>query len=170
MSRAYSGVQHEVSEWAYTTGKTYAEPVGIELDVVFEGPAETMRVPAWWAGGGEWRVRFSPPQPGAYRFRTACSDTSNADLHGQEGEILVSAYVGTNPLLRHGPIRVAADRRHFEHVDGTPFFWLGDTWWMSLCGRMRWPDEFQLLTADRIEKGFSVIQIIAGLYPDIAAL
>ncbi len=167
MSRMYSVVQYEVSEWAYTTYKTYPEPLDIELDVLFEGPTGTMRVPAWWAGGGEWRVRFSPPQPGAYRFRTACSDASNADLHGREGEVRVSAYAGTNPLLRHGSIRVTADRRHFEHADGTPFFWLGDTWWMSLCKRMRWPEEFQLLTADRIEKGFSVIQIIAGLYPDM---
>ena len=61
------------------------------------------------------------------------------------------------------------DRRHFEHADGTPFFWLGDTWWMGLCERLKWPEEFQTLDRDRKTKGFTVIQIVAGLYPDMPA-
>jgi len=69
----------------------------------------------------------------------------------------------------HGPIKVSADKRHFEHYDGTPFFWLGDTWWMGFCRRLKWPEDFQMLTADRVKKGFSVIQIVAGLYPDMPA-
>ena len=76
---------------------------------------------------------------------------------------------GPNRLYQHGPLRVAADHRHLEHADGTPFFWLGDTWWMGLCHRLHWPDEFQALTADRRAKGFTVIQIVAGLYPDMPA-
>jgi hypothetical protein len=52
-------------------------------------------------------------------------------------------------------------------MDGTPFFWLGDTWWMGLCHRLHWPEEFQQLASDRKQKGFNVIQIVAGLYPDM---
>jgi hypothetical protein len=48
-----------------------------------------------------------------------------------------------------------------------PFLWLGDTWWMGLCKRLSWSEDFQLLTADRVDKGFRVIQIVAGLYPDM---
>src|SRR5208283_2369845 len=70
-----------------------------------------------------------------------------------------------NPLYRHGPIRVAQDRRHFEHADGTPFFWLGDTWWKGLSKRLTW-DGFQQLSADRRGKGFTVVQIVCGVYPD----
>jgi hypothetical protein len=88
-------------------------------------------------------------------------------LHGVAGVVRVEPYRGDNPLFRHGPIRVAADRRHFEHADGTPFFWLGDTWWMGLCRRLHWPEEFRRLTADRKVKGFNVVQIVAGLYPDM---
>ncbi len=55
------------------------------------------------------------------------------------------------------------------HADGTPFFWLGDTWWMGLCDRLKWPDDFKALAADRREKGFNVVQIVAGLYPDMPA-
>jgi hypothetical protein len=41
-----------------------------------------------------------------------------------------------NPFYTHGPIHVAASHRHFEHADGTPSFWLGDTWWMGLTERL----------------------------------
>ena len=38
---------------------------------------------------------------------------------------------------------------------------------MGLSHRLKWPDEFKLLTADRVSKGFNVVQIVAGLYPDM---
>jgi len=38
---------------------------------------------------------------------------------------------------------------------------------MGLCKRLKWPEGFETLLADRVRKGFSVIQIIAGLYPDM---
>ncbi|MFN8009759.1 MAG: DUF4038 domain-containing protein, partial [Terriglobia bacterium] len=72
-----------------------------------------------------------------------------------------------HPLYKHGPLKIASDQRHFEHRDGTPFFWLGDTWWMGLCQRLRFPEDVHYLAADRIKKGFTVIQIVAGLYPDM---
>ena len=76
-------------------------------------------------------------------------------------------YTGSNPLFQHGPLRVAASHRTFEHADGSPFFWLADTWWMGFVKRLSWPEDFQVLTADRVRKGFSVVQIVAGLYPDM---
>jgi hypothetical protein len=33
--------------------------------------------------------------------------------------------------LRAQANRIAKDQRHFEHADGTPFFWLGDTWYWT---------------------------------------
>ncbi|MBP7143448.1 MAG: DUF4038 domain-containing protein, partial [Opitutaceae bacterium] len=93
--------------------------------------------------------------------------TDNVGLNGVTGEIDVTPYTGANPLLRHGPLRVAPSRGYLEHLDGTPFFWLGDTWWMGLCHRLRFPEDFATLAADRREKGFNVIQIVAGLYPDM---
>jgi hypothetical protein len=158
-----------VAESTFTSGKAYTDPFNeIELDVIFTDPqGQEHRMPAFWAGGQAWRVRYSPPTAGRYAFRTISTDTSNPDLHNQKGELIVSEYTGGNPLRKHGPVRVAADQRHFEHEDKTPFFWLGDTWWMGLCHRLRWPEDFQKLVADRVNKGFTVIQIIAGLYPDM---
>ncbi len=163
------GVQHCVTEWAYSSGKAYADPFNdVILDVVFQDPrGREQRVPAFWGGEQVWRVRYAPSVPGRYTYRTVASDPRNPDLHEQRGVLEVTPYAGDNPLLRHGPVRVASDRRHFEHEDGTPFFWLGDTWWMGLSKRLGWPNDFQTLAADRVEKGFTIIQIVAGLYPDM---
>ena len=156
------------TEIAFTTGRPYGDPFReVELDVVFRGGGAEFRVPAFWAGDGVWRVRFAPPVPGAYLWESVCSDHRNKDLHGVRGSVEAAPYTGSNPLYRLGGVRVASDRRHFEHADGTPFFWLGDTWWMGLTRRMRWPDDFQSLAADRVRKGFNVVQIVAGLYPDM---
>ncbi|MBN1581829.1 MAG: DUF4038 domain-containing protein [Anaerolineae bacterium] len=167
--------QHVVHEWSFSSTRRYADPFNeVELDVLFSGPeGTTQRVPAFWAGEGLWRVRFSTPLPGVYSYQTICSDAHNADLHDQVGEFEVTPYrddadvLYPNALLAHGPLRVATDRRHLEHADGTPFFWLADTWWMGLCRRLDWPRGFQTLALDRVEKGFTVIQIVAGPYPDM---
>ena len=162
---------NRVVELTFTAQKKHDDPFNtVELDVTFTDPdGETLRVPAFWAGGDVWRVRYASPKVGTHTYRTRCSDPTDEGLHGREGKVQVRAYEGDNPLYKHGPIRVAADHRHFEHADGTPFFWLGDTWWMGLCERLKWPDEFKTLAADRREKGFNVVQIVAGLYPDMPA-
>jgi hypothetical protein len=156
-------------EIVFTAQRAHADPfTEVRLDVTFTDPAGTTRkVPAFWAGGAKWKVRYASPLTGGHQCRSDCSDAADAGLHGVQGTVQVAAYTGDNPLFRHGPVRIAADHRHFEHADGTPFFWLGDTWWMGLCHRLHYPDEFQQLTADRKAKGFNVIQIVAGLYPDM---
>ncbi len=168
-AQSRAGIVNNPSEWAFTSGKQYRDPFNeVELDVVFRGPSGTaQRVPAFWAGENTWRVRYAPPSPGKYTWRSVANDTGNADLHGVDGTLDVAPYQGDSALFRHGPIRVASDRRHFEHTDGTPFLWLGDTWWMGLTQRLRWPEDFQALAADRVRKGFNVVQIVAGLYPDM---
>lgn len=162
-------VQNSPTEWSYTSAKQYRDPFNeVELDVIFSAPSgEEHRIPAFWAGGSVWRVRYAPAETGRYKYRTLSSDTANGDLHGRTGTLEVQPYTGDNSLYRHGFLRVSNDERHFEHADGTPFFWLGDTWWMALSSRLRWPDDFQTLTADRKKKGFTVVQIVAGLYPDM---
>ena len=170
MESTSAAVLHEMQEWRLRSAKPYADPFNeITLDVVFRGEGGEWRVPAFWAGGDEWRVRFAAPSTGEYCFETVCSDTVNTDLHGKRGTLSAAPYSGDNPLLKRGGIRVSADARRFEWADGTPFFWLGDTWWMGLSKRLSWPEEFQALAADRVRKGFTVVQIIAGLYPDMPA-
>lgn len=140
----------------------------VTLDVLFTSPdGGELRVPAFWAGGRKWKARYASPLVGTHRYRSDCTQSHDAGLHDVEGTVEVKPYVGDNPLYVHGPIRVAGNRRYFEHADGTPFFWLADTWWMGLCHRLHWPDDVKTLAADRKAKGFNVIQIVAGLYPDM---
>lgn len=171
MSPVVHAVQNQMTEWAFNSATVYADAFNeVELDVVVTDPdGAERRVPAFWAGENVWRARYASPKLGRHRYRTECSAPADIGLHGREGAVEVRAYTGQNPLLRHGPLRVSGNRRHLEHADGKPFFWLGDTWWMGLCRRLEWPDDFQRLTADRAGKGFTVVQIVAGLYPDMDA-
>lgn len=163
------GLQNCTTELVFSSSKIYADPFNdIEFDVLFIDPeGREFKVPAFWSGDQTWRVRYAPSVVGKHHYKTLCSDTSNPDLHGQTDSIEVSPYNGSNHLLKHGRLRIASDKRHLEHQDGTPFFWLADTWWMGLVKRLKWHEDFQLLTADRVKKGFTVIQIVAGLYPDM---
>ncbi|HEX5790467.1 MAG TPA: DUF4038 domain-containing protein [Luteolibacter sp.] len=161
----------EVARWnvfeaSYESAKVYQYPFReVEVDVVFQQGDKQWKVPAFWAGDRKWTVRFAPPVQGEFTYRVECSDKANAGLNGKEQTFSVGPYTGDNPLLKHGFLRVSADKRHFEHADGTPFFWLGDTWWKCLSKRMSW-EGFQELTADRKAKGFNVVQIVCGPYPD----
>jgi hypothetical protein len=156
-------------EVAFASGRTYADPFNqVTLDVIFTEPqGAELRVPAFWAGGNVWKARYASPVTGVHRFRSECSEPQDKGLHGVTGKVEIRPYSGGNLLYTHGPLRVAPGGRYLEHLDHTPFFWLGDTWWMGLCHRLLWPEEFRALAADRKEKGFNVIQIVAGLYPDM---
>ena len=158
--------QWAVWEATFTSAKTYEKPfVDVEVDVVFKQGEHQWKVPAFWSGGDNWTVRFAPPVPGNFTYRVQCSDPENAGLNGHEQSLRVTGSTGENPFLKHGFVRASANGRHFEHADGTPFFWLGDTWWKCLCKRMTW-EGFKELTADRKAKGFNVVQIVCGPYPD----
>lgn len=158
-----------MAEISFTASAAHNDPFNtINLDAVFTTPTgQVLRVPAFWAGGNMWKVRYASPEVGTHRFQTECSKPDDTGLHGIKGEVEVTPYSGENPLYKHGPLHISENKRYLEHADGKPFFWLGDTWWMGLCHRLHWPDDVKTLAADRKQKGFSVIQIVAGLYPDM---
>ena len=157
------------TEWAWKSGRQYDDPFNqVDVDAIVTLPSGAEeRIPGFWGGESIWRVRYAPPVPGTYKVRSVCGDVKNRDLHDQQLTLHVEPYSGTNAHYKHGPLKIAADGRHFAHADDTPFFWLGDTWWMGLCKRLSWPDGFETLTADRVRKGFTIVQIVAGLYPDM---
>ena len=137
----------------------------VEVNVVFECKGELWLVPAFWAGDNKWSVRFAPPVMGDFKYYVESSDKSNPDFKGKPQSFKVLPYKGENALLKHGFLQISENKRFFEHADGTPFLWLGDTWWKCLCKRLTW-EGFQELTANRKEKGFNVVQIVCGPYPD----
>lgn len=164
--------QNSVIELVLSSGNLYKDPFNeVQLKAIFIEPdGKVKAISGFWCGDHIWKIRYSSAQIGLHTFITVSSDANNDDLHGQKGKIEVVRYEGSNRLLEHGPLKSSANRKYLEHADGTPFFWLADTWWMSLTKRLVWPDDFQLLTKDRVEKGFTAIQLVAGLYPDMDPL
>lgn len=162
---------NKLIELTFTSARNYPDPFNeVTLDVLFTDPqGHEFRVPGFWDGNTTWKVRYSSPVAGIHHFHTICSEPGDKGLNGISGQVQVHPYTGKNLLFQHGALRVADDHRHFAYGDGTPFFWLGDTWWMGLTKRLAWPGDVQALAADRSAKGFNVIQIVAGLYPDMPA-
>ncbi len=157
-----------VAEWSVRSAAPRTDPYAeIDLHAVVRDPrGGERRIPAFWRGGDRWSFRYASPLTGTHTYRTRCNDASDTGLHDRQGEVAVASYRGGNRLFRHGPLRRSAEQICLEHADGTPFQWLGDTWWMGFTSRLTWPDDFQWLTADRVRKGFTLVQIVAGLYPD----
>ncbi|MBC8094985.1 MAG: DUF4038 domain-containing protein [Akkermansiaceae bacterium] len=116
----------------------------------------TNLVLGFWDGGKTWRIRFLPEQPGRWTFRTRCSDWQNDGLQNQSGEFLCTAPLGTGRFTRHGPIRAARDQRHFQHQDGTPFFWIADVAWDA--ARLSTPLEWNAYAQIRAAQKFTAAQ------------
>lgn len=171
MVTRFIGQRRVPVEWSFTAQKNYKDPFNeIDLDVIVtDEKGNSWKVPAFWGGGNVWRVRFAAPEIGIYTYMSVCSDTEDAGLNGVCGELEIEAYTGNNPLYKYGQIRVMPDGHHLMHEDGKPFLWLGDTWWMVFSSRVNGTDEIEYLTRDRAEKGFTIIQVIDGLWCDVHA-
>ena len=149
-----------ISKWArleqsFRSSVPYADPLReATLSVVFTAPdGRTNRVYGFWDGDRTWRVRFAPGQLGHWSYETTCSDPSNKGLHLQRGKFICSIPSGTNRFAKHGPVRVAADHRHFEHADGTPFFWLADNLWGGMARSAR--KDLETYAQVRVSQGFT---------------
>jgi hypothetical protein len=149
-------------EHALTSSRTYANPYAdVTLRVTFTGPGtRTLRAYGFWDGGDTFRFRCAFPAPGAWRWETECSDTTNPGLHHQRGIVQVSAYSGDAPLYRHGFLKVSDNRRHLAFNDGTPFRWMGDTAWAAPHKASL--EEWEQYLTDRAAKHFTLVQIASA--------
>jgi hypothetical protein len=140
---------------------TYGNPVQeTSLTATFTAPDKTQsKVPGFWDGGAVWKIRFAPEQTGEWSYETTCSDASNKGLHRQKGTFTVTAAEGSSRFATHGPIRVAPGGRYFQHADGTPYFWMGDTAWNGplLSTDSDWGHYLRERTAQK----FTAVQFVA---------
>ncbi len=167
-------------EIALTSPKTYPHP---HKDVLvtctfMHTSGKSIRIYGFWNGNvnstssagsttADYRVRFAPVLEGEWTYRTTCSDTTNAGLHGITGTIAARAYTGTNHLYAKGFPKVASNGRYLTYADGDPFFYLGDTAW-----EITWRstlDEVKKLMANRKERGFTALHfepMTEALFPE----
>jgi len=140
------------------------------LFVKFQGTSgealnKTYDIHGFWNGGSEWKVNFAPPFTGGWKYTTSSPDKG---LNGKKGSFNVIAWTegekNGNPS-RRGFVRVRKDVKgeghFFEYSDGTPFLWIGDTWW-NWTNRKIKPETFMALVDDRAAKGFNVGQLFVA--------
>ena len=145
-------------EQVLTSSTEYQNPFkDVTVSVVYSGPDGTsFKSLAFWDGNSTFKIRCAFPAPGTWSWQTTCSDTADKGLHDKHGKIYVYPYHESNPLYTHGFLCVSANRRHLSYADGTPFLWVGDTYWaattlLSEHGFLSWVD-------DRASKHFTVLQ------------
>ncbi len=149
--------------------KQYDNPfMDVDIDATFTHSDGTeIKIPGFWNGENQWKVRFSSEKEGLWQYEVVCTDKENASLF-DKGTIDVAPCLNPKTELeKHGYVRLEEGKRHFVYNDGTPFFYLGDTHWMMpdferlhecnypgcSCG-----NQFKHLADDRIKKGFNVYQ------------
>ena len=107
----------------------------IEVNAYFCTPeGDTLKVPGFFyqeyypndgrrleiTGNSEWKVRFTPTEPGKYSWQITVNNKGTEVRSNRE--IFESVNYNTN----HGFLRISKDNPHyFEFDDGTPFFGVG---------------------------------------------
>jgi hypothetical protein len=71
--------------------------------------------------------------------------------------VSVAKYSGSNPLYRHGFLKVSSNKRYLSFGDGTPFLWMGDSAQMSQTNASY--DDWRTYVRDRLAKHFTVLMI-----------
>ena len=138
--------------------------------VTFTGTSDdakglSVTVPGFWDGGKVWKARFAPPASGRWSYSASSTDPA---LRGVSGSFQCAAWSGAemaaNPV-RHGFVRIVKSGpragRYFEYADGTPFLWIGDTWWAWLKRGVPFTRARQVID-DRAARGFTVGQVVFG--------
>lgn len=170
-------------EIEFVSDKEYENPVyTVDMDVIFTNKTSgtELKVPAFWDGGTNWKVRYALTELGTWTWQTVCTDEANTGLHGLSGEVECVEYVGDLDIYKHGFLKAEDGTRYLMYRDGTPFFYLGDTHWtlpmLSLdsynhaanstyskiteekAENLGITSQFEFIMDYRAEQGFTVIQ------------
>jgi hypothetical protein len=119
--------QYRVSEFTFFPDRQHAQPwKTVELTAIFDGPKGLTRTVGGFWDGETWKVRFTPPKPGSWKYVTRCMQDQG--LGGRSGTFMVRPAAGATPLHRHGGgLRVTENGHFLSHADGTPMFFVGES-------------------------------------------
>ncbi len=98
------------------SGNPYLET---ELSAIFSQKDRTLTVPGFYDGKGRYRIRFSPPAQGQWRYATR---SNCPELNGESGSFTVGSPSDGN----HGPMEVFKTF-YLRHADGTAYHQFGTT-------------------------------------------
>lgn len=132
-----------------------------------DGPAKGKKLTlfGFWDGEQNWKVRFAPPETGTWTYQSSSKDsglnkakgTIRVDDWSQDAKVQNSTRRGLIQVQREGQQR----GRFFQYADGTPFLWIGDTWWNWTKRGIRF-STFKKVVDDRAAKGFTIGQLFVA--------
>ncbi len=155
-------------EFEFTAATAYPNPyTDVEVWAEFtDESGAVLRRPAFWDGGQTWRVRFAPPRPGVWTWRSF-SSTGAPGLTGATGQVTVGeARPSGHAFHDHGFWRMSRNGRNLVHADGTPAILVGDTAW-ALPWRAT-AEQVEVYASDRQAKGFNAV-LLMSVQPDMNA-
>jgi hypothetical protein len=107
---------YEVALKGPTNGNPFLD---VSFAAKFAQDNDAIKVPGFYDGDGNYRVRFMPDKAGTWHYQTA---SDRPELNGKTGEFTVTKPSAGN----HGPVCVT-NTFHFTYADGTPYEELGTT-------------------------------------------
>lgn len=173
---ADKGKKWEIFEITLTAKKKYKNPYAeipvsgnqeglVKVEFVgLSGEAKNKKLTlfGFWYGGQTWKVRFAPPETGTWEYRSISADRGLGNVKGKLEVVDWEEQEKTDNPTRRGLVQVmktGAQAGHFfQYADGTPFLWIGDTWWNWTQKRIQF-STFKTLVDDRAAKGFTVGQL-----------
>ncbi len=151
----------KIQEIDFHSEANYAHPFrDVELRVTFTAPSGlSSMVNAFWDGDNIWRVRFSPNEPGTWKWQSTSRPADDAGLHNKEGDFECVADKADESSIPLAPLRLSENRRYLVNSDSSPFFWLADTAWN---GVLRAKDEdWKRYLITRKKQGFTAVQFVS---------
>ena len=106
----------EVTLQGPAAGNPYMD---VKWSATFTQGERPITVPGFWDGDGTYKVRFSPPTAGQWRYETRSATPA---LNGQTGTFTVAAPTGNN----HGPVEIC-NTFYLRYADGSPYHQFGTT-------------------------------------------
>ncbi len=175
----------EIQEIVLNAQNTYENPYKeVECWVQLEGPDFNKRIYGFWDGGNTFRVRIAATLAGDWTW-TSGSNQDDKGLNEKSGSFHAINWteeeLQENPN-RRGYIRSTPNGHALQYADGTPFFFIGDTWWASstwrypLTGKTPDPNwepgpeglSFENVVNYRKKQGYNMVAMIS-CYPNWAA-
>lgn len=119
-----AGRAAEVEQWGHGElvfrGPADGNPyVDVQFSARFSQGERTIDILGFWDGGDVYKIRFSPPTPGPWRYQTR---SNRPELDGKSGTIVAGPPAPGN----HGPVEVFRTF-YFRYADGAPYHQFGTT-------------------------------------------
>ena len=149
---------YDVVTLTFEAQQQYTNFSQVQMKGIFNGPnGEITTNSAFWNGENQWAIRLFPTSTGVWNYVT--SSIPDAGLNNHTNSFEVVCVQSDNPLRQHGGIlKVSANKRYLTYTDGTPFFWLGDTWWFCPSSLMPFDTCYKKCIDTRTTQDYSIVQ------------